>query len=77
MSSVLLTVRVKPDVASRLEKLAESMDRPKTYLAAQAIEDYLSIQEWHDQAVQEGIAAADRGELIPFEKIEKYWADKE
>ena len=76
MSSVLLTVRVKPDVASRLEKLAESMERPKTYLAAQAIEDYLSIQEWHDQAVQEGIAAADRGELIDFEDFKKQWKDE-
>ena len=77
MTSVLLTVRVKPDVASRLEKLAESMERPKTYLAAQAIEDYLSIQEWHDQAVQEGIAAADRGELIDFEEFKKQWKDEQ
>ena len=35
--TTLVTVRVKPDIADRLEKLAESMDRSKSYLAAEAI----------------------------------------
>ena len=77
MGSKLISVRVKTDLAERLEKLAESMDRSKSYLAAQAIEEYISVQEWHDQAVQEGIAAADRGELIDFEEVKKRWKDKE
>lgn len=74
--STLVTVRVKPDVAARLEKLAESMDRSKSYLAAEAIEEYLEIHEWQVQAIQEGIAAADRGETIGLEEIKKYWEKK-
>lgn len=76
MDSTLISVRVKTDLAQRLEKLAEAMDRSKSYLACQAIEEYVAVQEWHDKAVQEGIAAADRGELIPFEEVKKYWTDK-
>lgn len=76
MESTLISVRVKTDLAERLEKLAESMDRSKSYLAAQAIEEYISVQEWHDKAVQEGIAAADRGELIDFEEFKKEWKAK-
>jgi len=72
-NSMLVTVRVKADVADRLEKLAESMDRSKSYLAAEAIEEYLEIHEWQVQAIKEGIAAADRGETIDFDEVKKYW----
>lgn len=74
--SILVTVRVKPDIAARLEKLAESMDRSKSYLAAEAIEEYLEIHEWQIQAIEEGIAAADRGETTSLEEIKKYWEKK-
>lgn len=74
--STLVTVRVKPDVAARLEKLAESMDRSKSYLAAEAIEEYLEIHEWQVQAIKDGITAADRGETISFEEIKRYWEKK-
>jgi RHH-type rel operon transcriptional repressor/antitoxin RelB len=74
--STLVTVRVKPEIATRLERLAESMDRSKSYLAAAAIEEYLEIHEWQVQAIQEGIAAADRGETISFEEIKKQWEKK-
>jgi RHH-type rel operon transcriptional repressor/antitoxin RelB len=71
--STLVTVRVKPEVAIRLEKLATSMDRSKSWLAAEAIEEYLDIHEWQIQAINEGIAAADRGETVNFDEIKKYW----
>jgi predicted transcriptional regulator len=75
-STSVVTVRVKPEVAARLEKLAESMDRSKSYLAAEAIEEYLEIHEWQIQAIKEGIAAADRGETVSFEEIKKHWEKK-
>lgn len=71
--TTLVTVRVKPDIAERLEKLAELMDRSKSYLAAEAIEEYLDVQEWRVKAIKEGIAEADRGELIDFEEVKKQW----
>lgn len=71
--TTLVTVRVKPDIADRLEKLAESMDRSKSYLAAEAIEEYLAIHEWQVQAIKEGIAAVDRGETISFDEVKKHW----
>ena len=71
--STIVTVRVTSKVAKRLEKLAESMDRSKSYLAAEAIEEYLDIHEWQIKAIEEGIAAADRGETLSFEEVKKYW----
>jgi predicted transcriptional regulator len=71
--STIVTVRVTPKVAKRLEKLAESMDRSKSYLAAEAIEDYLDLHEWQIKAIEEGIAAVDRGELLDWEIVKKEW----
>lgn len=76
-SASLVTVRIKPEIAERLEKLAKSMERSKSFLAAEAIEEYLEIHEWQLQAIQEGLRAADRGETIAFEEVKKQWKKKQ
>jgi predicted transcriptional regulator len=37
-------------------------------LASQAIEDFLTVQEWHIRAINEGIAAADEGDVVSHEE---------
>ncbi len=56
----------------RLARLADLSDRTQSYLAAQAIEEYLAVQEWQLEGIKDAIAAADRGELIPDEKIDAW-----
>lgn len=75
-ASILVTVRIKPEIAVRLQHLAESIDRSKSYLAAEAIEEYLDIHEWQVQAILEGVSAADREEIVSFDEIKKYWKQK-
>lgn len=69
--STIVTVRVTSKVAKRLEKLAESMDRSKSYVAAEAIEEYLDLHEWQMKAIEEGIAAIDRGDVMDWEEVKK------
>lgn len=71
--STLVSVRVKPEIAERLERLAESVHRSKSYIAAEAIEEYLEIHEWQIQAIHEGIAAVARGETKDFSEVKKHW----
>lgn len=40
------TVRLDDDKARKLDQLANKLDRPRSYLAAQAIDDYLAREEW-------------------------------
>lgn len=63
--TTLISVRVPKDVAKRLAKLAEATDRSKSYVAGQAIEEFLTLQEWQVKAIQQGIAEADAGKLAP------------
>jgi len=71
--STTLTVRLDADVKRRLESVAAHVRRSKSFLAAEAIEEFLNVQEWQIAAIREGIAAADRGDLIPHEDV-RAWA---
>ncbi len=71
--STTLTVRLDRSVKRRLESAAARVRRSKSFLAAEAIEEYLAIQEWQIEAIEKGIEAADRGELVPHEQV-KVWA---
>lgn len=75
-TSGLLTVRVKPDIADRLQEFSKLMDRSKSYLAAEAIEEYLDIHEWQIKAIKEGIAAAEKGKVKDLEKVKQHWEKK-
>lgn len=64
-----LTVRIDEAVAQRLDRLAERLERPQAEVAAQAIEDFLALQEWQIGEIEAGLAAADRGEFATKEQL--------
>lgn len=63
--TTLISVRVPKDVAKRLAALAEATDRSKSYVAGQAIEEFLTLQEWQVKAIRQGIAEANADKLAP------------
>lgn len=67
----LLSVRLPEDLSRRLEKLAKSTDRSKSYLAVCAVEEFLSVQEWQVEAIREGIEAAEKGDVVGHEEALK------
>ena len=69
--STLISVRVPKDVAKRLEALAEATDRSKSYVAAQAIEEFLTLQEWQVKAIRRGIAQANAGKLASHDEARR------
>ncbi|WP_246676894.1 CopG family ribbon-helix-helix protein [Mesorhizobium sp. B2-4-15] len=50
-------------MTNRLDQLAEKLDRSRSYMAAQAIEDFVARQEWQLAEIQAGLAEAERGEF--------------
>lgn len=45
------------------------MDHPRSYLVAQAIDQFLAYYDWTLERVEEGRAAADRGELVSHQDL--------
>jgi predicted transcriptional regulator len=46
MASTTFTLRVETEVKKRLEKLAKSTGRSRSFLAAEALREYLDVNEW-------------------------------
>ncbi len=68
--SSTLTIRVDETMKSKLEASALQQQRSSSFIATEAIAQYLALQEWQDARVREAMAAADKGEgMIPHADI--------
>ena len=74
MSTATFTVRVDAAAKKRLERLAKSTGRSRSFLAAEAINDYLAVNEWQVAGIKRAITSLDRGEGIPHERV-KAWVE--
>ena len=61
------TLTIRDDLARRLESLAKLAHQSKSSLASLAIDDFLTVQEWQIRAINEGIAAADKRDVVSHE----------
>jgi len=74
MSSETFTVRVDAKAKKRLERLAKSTGRSRSFLAAEAINEYLDVNEWQVAGIKQAIISLDRGEGIPHQKVSEWIA---
>lgn len=65
----LVSVRVPIETAQRLKALAEAMQRSKSFLGAQAIEEFVEAHEWQLAAIREGIEAANAGQVVEHDRV--------
>ncbi|MER8953625.1 CopG family ribbon-helix-helix protein [Mesorhizobium sp. M0833] len=64
------TVRVRDETADRLDRLAEKLDRSRSYVAAKAIEDFVAREEWQLAEIEAGLAEASQGDLAGASDVE-------
>ena len=67
--STTLSVRVEPEVKARLDVLVDAMQRSRSFLAAEAIREYVEINEWQLQEIQNGVAEADVGDFASDDEL--------
>ena len=61
--STTMTVRLDDDIKHRLDRLAESTQRSKSFLAAEAIREFVGHNEWQIAEIQAAVAEADAGQF--------------
>lgn len=74
MPSSTFTVRVESGDKKRLEKLAKSTARSRSFLAAQAVRDFLDANEWQISGIKQAIASLDREHGVPHRSV-KAWVE--
>lgn len=61
--STTMTVRLEDEVKDRIERLADSTQQSKSFLAAEAIREYVENNEWQITETQAALAEADAGDF--------------
>lgn len=73
MSSTM-TIRLEDDTKDRLDKLAEATQRSRSFLAAEAIRDYVALNEWQVDEIREALTEAERGEFASDAEVKRFFA---
>lgn len=68
--SEILTVRLDKGSKRLLSDLAVATDRSKSYLAAEAIRQYLELQNWQVEGIQLGLQQAKEGKFAETSKVD-------
>jgi RHH-type rel operon transcriptional repressor/antitoxin RelB len=67
--STTMTVRLDDDVKNRLEQLAASTQRSKSFLAAEAIRQFVETSEWQIDEIHAALKEADAGDFASDEEL--------
>ena len=62
MATEAFTIRAETEIVHKLDDLAGSLDRSRNY-------DYLGTHTWQVEKITQGIASADRGELVAHDAV--------
>lgn len=72
--SATFSVRVERSAKKRLEELAKNTGRSRAFLTAQAINEYLDINDWQVSRIKQAIASMDAGKDISHDRVKKWIA---
>jgi RHH-type rel operon transcriptional repressor/antitoxin RelB len=69
--SSVLTLRLETKLKKQLDRLSKSMNRSRSFLAAPAIQEYVSVNEWQIAEIKKGLAEADAGDFATEEEMQQ------
>ena len=67
--STTMTIRLDEDLKSRLDALAEVMHRSKSFLAVEALRDYVELNEWQLNELKLAVNEAEAGDFASADDI--------
>ncbi len=76
MNKELVSFRFDPELKAQLAALAEVTGRSQTFLAEEALREYCARQAWQVDAINEGLAQADRGDFAEHASVKQKWVKK-
>jgi len=73
MEKQTITFRADPRKIKALDRMARSLDRDRSYLLNEAVEQYLSVHEYHLEQIEKGLAEARAGKLVDYDRVKSDW----
>jgi RHH-type transcriptional regulator, rel operon repressor / antitoxin RelB len=69
--SKVLTLRLDPKLTKQLDKLADATQRSRSFLIAEAVREYIALNEWQIEETKKALAEADRGEFASEKEVQQ------
>jgi predicted transcriptional regulator len=66
-----ISFRIPSDTVESLDELAESLDRDRSHVLNEAVENYLRLNEHHIKLIKKGLRAAAEGKLVSHADVKK------
>jgi predicted transcriptional regulator len=67
--STTITIRLEAELKDRLESLAAATQRSMSFLATEAIRDFVELNEWQVGEIQEALKEADAGDFASEREV--------
>ena len=64
-----ISFRADAEIIDKLDELADSKDRPRSYLINEAITNYIELHEYQDALVRRGLNALKEGRTRPHAEV--------
>jgi predicted transcriptional regulator len=71
----VMSLRIPDEIADTLANLAKATGRSKSYLAVDALREYLAREAWQVEEIQQAIKEADSGDFASADEVQAI-ADK-
>ncbi len=69
--SSVLTLRLDAKLKNQLDRLSKSMNRSRSFVAAQAIQEFVSVNEWQIGEIKKALVEADRGDFASDKEMQQ------
>jgi len=69
MGNANVTARLDPETKKKLDLLAKSTARSKSFLISEAVRTYVQEQAWQINAIKEGVEQANAGNFASNDEI--------
>ena len=63
------TIRINDDILGRVDGLATTLSRTRSWVINQAIERFLDYEEWFVQEVKDGLKEIERGDTATDDEV--------
>lgn len=67
----IISFRIAPEKVAQLDSIAKAMDRDRSYLLNEAVENYLSEQQRFASMVEQGLEDMRNGKYFEDEEVER------
>ena len=69
--SAVLTLRLDAKLKNQLDSLSKSMNRSRSFIAAQAIQEFVSVNEWQIGEIKKALVEADQGDFASDKEMQQ------